>query len=83
MVEKAQSLLLIWLRALPLTTTARTYETLDSSLLESDGVGGDVMGDVAADEADDVRGEGQNDESSVPEDIASDSDSEPALPVYP
>jgi len=83
MVEKAQSLLLIWLCALPLTTTARTYETLDSSLLESDGVGGDVMGDVAADEADDVRGEGQNDESSVPEDIASDSDSEPALPVYP
>ena len=36
------------------------------------------MGDVAADEADGVRGEGENDESSVPEDTVS--DSVPALP---
>jgi len=50
----------------------------DSSLPESDGVGGDDMGDVPADEADSVRSEGQNDESSVPEDIVS--DTEPALP---
>ena len=36
------------------------------------------MGDVPADEADGARGEEQNDESSVPEDIVS--DTEPALP---
>ena len=45
------------------------------SLPESDGVCGDNVGDVAADEADGV---GENDESSVPEDIAC--DSERALP---
>jgi len=50
----------------------------DSSLPESDAVGGDEMGDVPADEADGARGEEQNDESSVPEDIVS--DTEPALP---
>ena len=50
----------------------------DSSLPESDGVGGNDMGDEPADEADGVRGEGQNDESSVPEDIVS--GTEPALP---
>ena len=50
----------------------------DSSLPESDGVGGVDMGNVPADEADGVLGEGHNDESSVPEDIVS--DSEPALP---
>ena len=52
--------------------------TTDSSLPESDGVGGDDLGDVPADEADSVRSEGQNDESSVPEDIVS--DTKPALP---
>jgi len=52
--------------------------TTDSSLPESDGVGGVDLGDVPADEADGVRGEGQNDESSVPEVIVS--DTEPALP---
>jgi len=50
----------------------------DSSLPESDGVGSNDMGDVPADEADDMRGDGQNDESSVPEDIVNDTD--PALP---
>jgi len=48
------------------------------SLPESDGVCGNDVEDVAADETDGVRFEKENDESSVPEDIAS--DSEPALP---
>jgi len=50
----------------------------DSPLQESDGVGGVDKGDVPADEADGARGEGQNDKSSVPEDIVS--NSEQALP---
>ena len=48
------------------------------TLLESDGVCGNDVEDVAADETDGVRFEKETDESSVPEDIAS--DSEPALP---
>jgi len=48
-------------------------------LPESDGVCGNDVEDVAADEPDGVRLEKENDESSVPEDIAS--DSEPALPL--
>jgi len=48
------------------------------SLSEPDGECGDDVRDVAAEEADGVRGEGENDESSVPEDIVS--NSEPALP---
>ena len=50
------------------------------SLPESDGVCGNDAEDVAADETDGVRCEKENDESSVPEDIAS--DSEPALPRW-
>jgi len=48
------------------------------SLPESDGLCGNDVEDVAADETDGVRSEKENDNSSVPEDIAS--DSEPALP---
>ena len=48
------------------------------SLPEYDSVCGTDVEDVAADETDGVRCEKENDESSVPEDIAS--DSEPALP---
>jgi len=50
------------------------------TLLESDGVCGNDVEDVAADETDGVRFEKETDESSVPEDIAS--DSEPALPRW-
>ena len=50
------------------------------SLPESDGVCGNDVVDVDADETDGVRCEKENDKCSVPEDIAS--DSEPALPRW-
>ena len=45
---------------------------------ESDHVGGNDIGDVAAEEADGLQGEREIDESSVPEDVVS--DSVPTLP---
>jgi len=76
MIEIAQSQLQIWLRTLPLTTTARAQRKLTPS--QKVRAWAATTWEIAADEADDVRGEGETDESSVPENIVN--DSEPALP---
>jgi len=65
-----------------LLTTGRTHrirqEEPTEFFPESDHVGGNDIGDVAAEEADGLQGEREIDESSVPEDVVS--DSVPTLP---